>query len=308
MYPVAVPVPCGEENKGHCRKFIFFISVFGVVLLCAGFLLLVFIFQSCPSETSSDSNAGLKAVGLVLSVAGLACALLVRSREKFHLRQRQLQNAQVLSLTSSQRSCQSAYLLIFGFLVLTSGILIGILGIWVPSCSPERQHLQLNQTIASEVGHQGCGFLSLQIVGPFLVLTGLCLLVIAYTKRKQNLNLCQESSESEGQPPILETFQATADNIVMALPPPPYFIETQSLTIADRRTTYRQGLNENPRSYHSLFNNRAQLEGIKKTIAVGEHESIYTISRSCLLPGILRMLYFSSELPPSHEEKALTIK
>ncbi|KYO48604.1 transmembrane protein 171 [Alligator mississippiensis] len=94
----------------------------------------------------------------------------------------------------------------------------------------------------------------------------------AYTKRKQNLNLCQESSESEEQPQSPETFQATADNAVMALPPPPYFIETRSLIIAARRTTYHQGVNENPPSYHSIFNNGAQLEGIKKTIAVGEHE------------------------------------
>lgn len=49
------------------------------------------------------------------------------------------------------------------------------------------------------------------------MLAGLCLLVVAYTKRKQNLNLCQESSESEEQPQSPETFQATAGEQVIDL-------------------------------------------------------------------------------------------
>ncbi|KAM7077117.1 transmembrane protein 171 isoform 1-T2 [Ciconia maguari] len=305
MYPVAVPAPGGEGNNGQRGKLIFFLFVFGAVLLCAGFLLSVFILQSCPSGTFSDCNEVLKAAGPVLAVTGLVCVLLARSRARLYIRQRQLQNEQVYSLVFCRGSCQFAQFLIFGFLFLTSGMLISILGIWVPGCSPSWHSIQLNHTGSSDVGLQGCGFLSLQIMGPLIVLTGLCFFVIAHVKKKQNLNLNQESCESEEHPQSPESFQVTVGDAVMVFPPPPppYFADPLSQTMT--RCLMSSGLptSENPPPYHSIFSHGAQLADDERTVAVRDYETIYTISGSSSPSDILPMLYLS-ESPPKYEEKA----
>ncbi|XP_009871554.1 PREDICTED: transmembrane protein 171 [Apaloderma vittatum] len=304
MYPVAVPPAGGEGNDGQHGKLIFFLFVFGAVLLCAGFLLSVFILQSCPSGTFSNCNEVLKAAGPVLAVTGLVCVLLARSRARLYIRQRQLQNEQVYSLVFCRGSCQFAQFLIFGFLFLTSGMLISILGIWVPGCSTGWHSIQLNHTSSSDVDLQGCGFLSLQIMGPLIVLTGLCFFVIAHVKKKQNLNLNQESSESEERPQSPESFHVTVGDAVMVFPPPPppYFADPMSPT----HCLMAGGLptSESPPPYHSIFSDGAQLADDEQTVAVRDYETIYTISGSSSPSDILPILYLSSESPPKYEEKA----
>ncbi|XP_010082289.1 PREDICTED: transmembrane protein 171 [Pterocles gutturalis] len=303
MYPVAVPAP-GERNNGQHGKLIFFLFVFGAVLLCAGFQ--VFVLQSCPSGTFSDCNGVLKAAGPVLAVAGLVCVLLARSRARLYIRQRQLQNEQVYSLVFCHRSCQFAQFLIFGFLFLTSGMLVSILGIWVPGCSPSWHGIQLNHTVSSDVDLQGCGFLSLQIMGPLIVLTGLCFFVIAHVKKKQNFNLNQESCESEEHPQSPETFQVTVGDAVMVFPPPPppYFADPLSPTVTGCLMSSGLPPSENPPPYHSIFSHGAQLADVERTVAVRDYETIYTISGTSSPSDISPMLYDSSESPPKYEEKA----
>lgn len=310
MYPVAVPVPGGEGNNGQHGKLIFFLFVFGAVLLCAGFLLSVFILQSCPSGTFSDCNEVLKAAGPVLAIAGLVCVLLARSRARLYIRQRQLQNEQVYSLVFCRGSCQFAQFLIFGFLFLTSGMLISILGIWVPGCSPSWHSIQLNHTDSSDVDLQGCGLLSLQIMGPLIVLTGLCFFVIAHVKKKQNLNLNQESCESEEHTQSPESFQVTVGDAIMVFPPPPppYFADPVSPTVTHCLMSSSLSASENPPPYHSIFSNGAQLADDERTVAVRDYETIYTISGSSSPSDIFPMLYLSSESPPKYEEKVSTTK
>lgn len=209
MYSVTVPVPLGEENNGHYKKATFFLFLFGAILLCGGFLLSVFTLQSCPFETFSDCSGVLKASGPVLGVIGLLCILIARSRARFHTSQRQLQNEQICHLFLCRKNCQFVQFLIFGFLFLTSGMLISILGIWVPGCSPGGPNIQLNQTSSSDEDLQGCGFLSFQILGPLIVLTGLCFFVIAHVKKKQNLNLNEEPLGNEERTQSPESFQVT---------------------------------------------------------------------------------------------------
>ncbi|XP_032532271.1 transmembrane protein 171 [Chiroxiphia lanceolata] len=306
MYPVAVPAPGGEGNNGQHGKLIFFLFVFGTVLLCAGFLLSVFILQSCPSGTFSDCNEVLKAAGPVLAVTGLVCVLLARSRARMYMRQRQLQNEQVYSLVFCHGNCQFAQFLIFGFLFLTSGMLISILGIWVPGCSPGWHTIQFNHTGSSDVNLQGCGFLSLQIMGPLIVLTGLCFFVIAHVKKKQNLNLNHESRESEEHPQSPESFHVTVGDAVMVFPPPPppYFAEPMSPTVTHCLMSSVLPASENPPPYHSIFTNGAQLADDERIVAVRDYETICTISGSSSPSDILPMLYLCSESPPKYEEKA----
>ncbi|NXK49107.1 TM171 protein, partial [Chauna torquata] len=305
MCPVAVPAPGGEGNNGQHGKLIFFLFVFGAVLLCAGFLLSVFILQSCPYETFRDCNGVLKAAGPVLAVTGLVCILLARSRARLYIRQRQLQNEQVYSLVFCRGSCQFAQFLIFGFLFLTSGMLISILGIWVPGCSPGWHSVQLNQTSSSDVNLQGCGFLSLQILGPLIVLTGLCFFVIAHVKKKQNLNLNQESCENEEHPQSPGSFQVTVGDAVMVFPapPPPYFVDSVSPPVTHCLMSSVLPASENPPPYHSIFADRAQLTDDERTVAVRDHETIYTISGHSSPSDVLPMLYLSCESPPEYEEK-----
>ncbi|NXX65196.1 TM171 protein, partial [Spizella passerina] len=255
MYPVAVPAPGGEGSNGQHGKLIFFLFVFGAVLLCAGFLLSVFILQSCPSGSFSGCNEVLKAAGPVLAVTGLVCVLLARARARMYIRQRQLQNEQVYSLVFCRGNCQFAQFLIFGFLFLTSGMLICILGIWVPGCRPGSHMVQLNHTGTSDTDLQGCRFLSLQILGPLIVLTGLSFFAIAHVKNKQNLHLDQESCESEEDPQSPESFQVTLGDAVMVFPPPPppYFADPMSPTLTHCPMPSVLPASENPPPYHSLF-------------------------------------------------------
>uniref|UniRef100_A0A8C3M1F7 Transmembrane protein 171 n=1 Tax=Chrysolophus pictus TaxID=9089 RepID=A0A8C3M1F7_CHRPC len=303
MYSVTVPVPVGEENNGQHSKATFFLFLFGAVLLCGGFLLSVFTLQSCPFETFSDCSGVLKASGPVLGVTGLLCILIARSKARLYTSQRQLQNERICRLFFCRGNCQFAQFLIFGFLFLTSGMLISILGIWVPGCSPGWPSTQLNQTSSSDGDLQGCGFLSFQILGPFIVLTGLCFFVIAHVKKKQNLNLNEEPLENEERTQSPESFQVTLGDAVLMFPPPPppYFADPLSPAVTH---CLMSNASPAPPPYHSVFSDGAQFADDGRTAAVRDDETIYTIS-GCSSPLVISPVqFFFSEPPPGYEEKA----
>uniref|UniRef100_A0A8C6VFH6 Transmembrane protein 171 n=1 Tax=Naja naja TaxID=35670 RepID=A0A8C6VFH6_NAJNA len=208
MYSVPRSLSGMEGDNGHPRKFISFLFVFGITLLCAGFLLSMFVLQTCPSGAFGDCKGAFKIIGPLLAVVGLVCIILAQSRAKDYLRDVQLQDDQVYGFVFCQGNCQFAQFLVFGFLFLTSGMLISVLGIWIPGCSPGWRYQQFNHSNTSGIELQDCGFHSVQTMGPLIVLIGLCFFVIAHIKKKQNLNLIQESSVSEEQLNS-ESFQVT---------------------------------------------------------------------------------------------------
>uniref|UniRef100_A0A8C8RNH0 Transmembrane protein 171 n=1 Tax=Pelusios castaneus TaxID=367368 RepID=A0A8C8RNH0_9SAUR len=308
MCAVALPVPGGEGDNGHYRKG-FFLFVFGVVLLCTGVLLSVSILQACPPETFSDCNRTLKIAGPVLAVVGLICVLVAQSRARQYLRQRQMQSEQMYSLIFCQENCQFAQFLIFGFLFLASGILISFLGIWVPGCSPGWHSLQYNQTSASDVELPACGFLSLQIMGPLIVLIGLSFFVIAHIKKKTNINLSQESSENGEQLGSPESLQVTAGDAVMTISPlpPPYFADPLSPPMTYNLVASGLPTSENPPPYHSIVNNGAQLADVQGMVSIREHEPLYAVLGGNSSSDILLTRHLSPESPPRYEEKEATV-
>ena len=178
---------------------IFFLFVFGAILLFVGVLLSIFGFQACQYKPLPDCSIVLKVVGPACAVVGLAAVILARSRalrqfREGHLRGHQADPDRAFICGESR---QFAQCLIFGFLFLTSGMLISILGIWVPGCGPDWEQETLNETDTANEEPQICGFLSLQIMGPLIVLMGLCFFVVAHVKRRSNLNEGQNASESE---------------------------------------------------------------------------------------------------------------
>ncbi|KAL7988951.1 hypothetical protein Chor_007870 [Crotalus horridus] len=94
-------------------------------------------------------------------------------------------------------------------------MLISVLGIWIPGCSQGWRYQQFNHSNTSGIELQDCGFHSVQTMGPLIVLIGLCFFVIAHIKKKQNLNLIQESSVSEEQLNS-ESFQVTVGIVAAA--------------------------------------------------------------------------------------------
>lgn len=194
-----------RDRHGHPRKLISFLFVFGITLLCAGFLLSMFVLQTCPSGAFNDCKGALKIIGPLLAVVGLICIILAQSQTKGSLREMH----RGYGFVFCRGNCQFAQFLVFGFLFLTSGMLISVLGIWIPRCSPRLPNQQLNQTSTSDLELQYCGFLSVQTMGPLIVLVGLCFFVIAHIKKKQNLNLIQESSVNEDEQQSPELFQVT---------------------------------------------------------------------------------------------------
>lgn len=178
---------------------IFFLFVFGAILLFVGVLLSIFGFQACQYKPLPDCSMVLKVAGPACAAIGLGAVILARSRALLQFRQGRHQG----SREEPDRpficgeSRQFAQCLIFGFLFLTSGMLISILGIWVPGCGSDWEQEPLNETDTANEEPQICGFLSLQIMGPLIVLMGLCFFVVAHVKKRNNLNEGQNASESE---------------------------------------------------------------------------------------------------------------
>ncbi|XP_057554840.1 transmembrane protein 171 isoform X2 [Hippopotamus amphibius kiboko] len=212
MSPAAAAEPDEVQGDRHVSKLIFFLFVIGAILLCVGVLLSIFGFQACQYETLPECNMVLKIAGPACAVIGLGAVILARSRARLQQSEERLQG----NLGDSDRaflcgeSRQFVQCLIFGFLFLTSGMLISVLGIWVPGCGSDWVQEPLNETDSADAEPQICGFLSLQILGPLIVLVGLCFFVVAHVKKRNNLNGGQDASEDEErQTQTLEPVQVT---------------------------------------------------------------------------------------------------
>ncbi|XP_020645978.1 transmembrane protein 171 [Pogona vitticeps] len=254
MYPVPGSMHRTEGDNGHPRKLISFLFVFGITLLCAGFLLSMFVLQTCPSGAFGDCKGALKIIGPLLAVVGLVCIILAQSRAKGYLREVPLHDDRVYGFVFCRGNCQFAQFLVFGFLFLTSGMLISVLGIWIPGCSPGWRYQQpFNHSNTSSVELQDCGFHSVQTMGPLIVLIGLCFFVIAHIKKKQNVSFVQESSVQEEEQLNPESFHVTVGDTVMVFPPPPppYFADCALQTSTPSLVTSDLSLTENPPPYHS---------------------------------------------------------
>ncbi|XP_053556438.1 transmembrane protein 171 [Bombina bombina] len=290
-------LPFGSENPGRTSKFIFFLFVFGVVLFCGGFLLSIFGFQTCQSNSITHCSLSFKIVGPSLAVIGLASVLLARSRARLELRRRELEGDQTDpdSFFLCGESRQFIQFLIFGFLFVTSGILISVLGVWIPGCNAGGHNQPVNGTVTP---YRNCGFLSLQIMGPLIVLVGLCCFVVAHIKKKHNLNESSESSIDDEQQPSDEPYHITVGDAVIMFPPPPppYFSDPLSQGV-------NHGVNalpDHPPSYNSIFNRRAQHSGQG---SLREREDIYTIGLQSHSSETYSNPYFSLDPPPKYEEK-----
>ncbi|XP_018413738.1 PREDICTED: transmembrane protein 171 [Nanorana parkeri] len=291
--------PFGSNNAGRTSRFIFFMFVFGVMLFCAGFLLSIFGFQSCQSDNLVNCSMTFKVLGPALAVIGLASVVLARSRARLEARRRQSEGDQTDpdSFFLCGESRQFVQFLIFGFLFVTCGILISILGVWLPGCGagPPSQ----NGT-GTETTYRNCGFLSLQIMGPLIVLIGLCFFVVAHIKKRNSSPDHNESIiDEEPQSPTDEPFQITVGDAVIIFPPPPppYFADPLSPGSGQGTPLPRS---DNPPSYNSIFNIRSRNIGQGN---IQDQESIYTISLPSEPAEVYTNPYFSSDPPPKYEEK-----
>ncbi|XP_060491544.2 transmembrane protein 171 isoform X2 [Panthera onca] len=311
MSPVAAAAePDGIQPDRSVSKVIFFLFVFGAILLCVGVLLSIFGFQTCQYKTFPDCSMVLKVAGPACAAVGLGAVILARSRARLQLREGHLRGSQAdpdrAFLCGESR--QFAQCLIFGFLFLTSGMLISILGIWVPGCGSDWAQEPLNETDTADMEPQICGFLSLQIMGPLIVLMGLCFFVVAHVKKRNNLNVGQEASEAEDrQIQNTEPVQVTVGDAVIIFPPPPppYFPESSASAVTRSPGANGLLLNENPPSYYSIFNYGTPTPGGQGVGSERDCESIYTISGSPSSAGISYTPHLSSELPPRYEEKEI---
>ncbi|XP_004872925.1 transmembrane protein 171 isoform X2 [Heterocephalus glaber] len=308
MSSIAIAEPDGDEQDRGASKLIFFLFVFGAVLLCVGLLLSIFGYQACQYEPLPDCNMVLKIAGPSCAVIGLGAVILARSRARLQLLVRRRQGNQVDSDQAflCGESRQFAQCLIFGFLFLTSGLLVSILGIWVPGCSSDWAQDLLNETDTISAEPQICGFLSLQIMGPLIVLMGLCFFVVAHVKKKNNLSVSQDASESEeGHGPSTEPVQVTVGDsvIIFPPPPPPYFPE--SSTSAGSQSPGANSLlpTDSPPPYFSLFSHGTSALENQDTAHEQEHEFVYTISGPHSPPEITHAPRVLLELPPRYEEK-----
>ncbi|XP_037385518.1 transmembrane protein 171 isoform X2 [Talpa occidentalis] len=307
MSPAAAAEPDELQEDRHISKLIFFLFVFGAILLCVGVLLSLFGFQACQYEALPDCSMVLKVAGPSCAVVGLGAVILARSRARLQLRERQRRGILVDPDQAfiCGESRQFAQCLIFGFLFLTSGMLISILGIWVPGCSSVWTQEPLNNTDTAESEPAICGFLSLQIMGPLIVLLGLCFFVVAHVKKRNNLNVGQDTPESEErQTENTEPVQVTVGDAVIIFPPPPppYFPESPASA-----GTHSVLPSENPPSYYSIFSNGTPTPDGQGATSARDRESIYTISGTTSFSEISQPPYLLSELPPSYEEKETAV-
>ncbi|XP_054434219.1 transmembrane protein 171 isoform X1 [Pteronotus mesoamericanus] len=311
MSPAATE-PGGVQQDRHVSMLIFFLFVFGAILLFVGVLLSIFGFQACQYKPLPDCSMVLKVVGPACAVVGLAAVILARSRalRQFRDGRRRGHQADPDQAFLCGESRQFAQCLIFGFLFLTSGMLISILGIWVPGCGSDWEQEPLNETDTVNEEPQICGFLSLQIMGPLIVLMGLCFFVVAHVKRRSNLNEGPNASESEErQTQNSEPVQVTVGDAVIIFPPPPppYFPESSAPAVTRSPGANSLLPNENPPSYYSIFNyGRTTTAEGQGAASEREHVPIYTISGAPSSSEIAHTPHLSSELPPRYEEKEST--
>ncbi|KAM9330969.1 transmembrane protein 171 [Gastrophryne carolinensis] len=290
----------GPSSPGWASRLIFFMFVSGVMLFCAGFLLSIFGFQTCQSENLGNCSVTFKVLGPALAVIGLGSVVMARSKARLEARRRQAAGEQ--SDPDSTFLCgesrQFVQFLIFGFLFVVCGILISILGVWIPGCGslPPSQNVT-----GTESSYRNCGFLSLQIMGPLIVLIGLCFFVVAHLKKRHNLPDLNESViDEEPQPATDEPFQITVGDsvIIFPPPPPPYFADP--LEPGAAQGTVPLPRSDNPPSYNSIFNIRSRNTGQG---SVRDQGNIYTIRLPSDPPEAYTNPYLSSDPPPKYEEK-----
>ncbi|XP_053331535.1 transmembrane protein 171-like [Spea bombifrons] len=291
MQPPFFSFAFGSQSPRWASKIIFFLFVLGGVLFCAGFALSIFGFQSCQSDNFSSCSMTFKVLGPSLAVIGLASLLMARSRARLERRRRELAGDQTDPDSNflCGESRQFIQYLIFGILFVICGILISVLGVWIPGCNSVSQNVN-----GTDATYKNCGFLSLQIMGPVIVLIGLCFFVAAHIKKKHNLSDANDSEE-EPETPTNEPFHITVGDAVIIFPPPPppYFAETPSASASP--------MSENPPSYSSIFNIRPHHD-----FHGSERENIYTISLPSQSTEVYSNAYFPSEPPPKYEEKDST--
>ncbi|XP_049624762.1 transmembrane protein 171 isoform X1 [Suncus etruscus] len=297
-----------DQQDSRVSKLIFFFFIFGAILLCVGVLLSIFGYQACHYENLPDCSVVLKVAGPACAVVGLGAVILARSRARLQLQERRRRGIQQdpdrAFLCGESR--QFAQCLIFGFLFLTSGMLISVLGIWVPGCGSAWEQESMNETDTAETEPQICGFLSLQIMGPLVVLVGLCFFVVAHIKKKNNLNVDHEASENEErQAQSTEPVQVTVGDAVIIFPPPPppYFPESSASARTPSSGANSSLPSENPPSYYSIFNYGTPMPEGQGAFSERERDSIYTISGPALFSETSHTSHLSLELPPQYEEK-----
>ncbi|XP_010586511.3 transmembrane protein 171 isoform X1 [Loxodonta africana] len=312
MSPSAATEPSEHQHYRHVSKLIFLLFVFGAILLCVGVLLCIFGFQVCQYEAFLNCAPVLKAIGPMCAVIGLGTVILARSWARLQVLEGQLQDNQVdpNGAFICGESRQFAQYLIFGFLFLTSGMLISILGIWVPGCGSGWAQEPLNETDTTDSEPRICGFLTLQIMGPLIVLVGLCFFVVAHVKRRNRLSVGQDASENEeGQTQSTESVQVTVGDAVIIFPPPPppYFPEPSASAVTQTAPANSLLPNESPPSYYSIFNyGRTPTPEDQGTASERDHGSVYTISGTRPSSEILPTPHLPSESPPRYEEKETT--
>ncbi|KAM9695613.1 transmembrane protein 171 isoform 1-T2 [Trichechus inunguis] len=312
MSPTAAAEPSGDQQERHVSKLVFFLFVFGAILLCLGVLLSIFGFQVCQYGAFLNCSPVLKATGPTCAVIGLGTVILARSWARLQLLAGHLRGNQADpdGAFICGQSRQFAQYLILGFLFLTSGLLISIVGIWIPGCGSGWAQEPQNETDTADSEPHICGLLTLQITGPLIVLVGLCFFVVAHVKRRNRLSVSQDASESEeGQTQSTESIQVTVGDAVIIFPPPPppYFPESSASSVTRSPLANSLLPNESPPSYDSIFNyGRTQTPEGQGAASERDCESIYTISGTSSPSEFSPTPHLPSESPPRYEEKETT--
>ncbi|XP_012860360.2 transmembrane protein 171 isoform X2 [Echinops telfairi] len=310
--PTMSPMAQADRWDRHVSKLIFILFVAGAVLMCVGVLMSVFGFQACYYEAHTKCSLLLKVAGPSCVVMGLGAVILARSRARLQLlegrRRGSQQDPDAAFLCGESR--QFAQCLIFGVLFLTSGLLISVLGIWVPGCDASWTQEPLNETDTAASEPQICGFLTLQILGPLIVLVGLCFFVAAHIKKRNSTDGSQDAAASEeGQAPSTEPVHVTVGDsvIIFPPPPPPYFPESSASGATRSPQANRLHQHESPPSYYSIFNFRTPAPEGLVAASARERESVYTISGTCsALEGSTAPHLPPDSPPPVYEEKGVT--
>ncbi|XP_040277400.1 transmembrane protein 171 isoform X2 [Bufo bufo] len=194
-------------------RLIFFMYVLGGTLFCAGFLLSLYVFQACKVGVQNYCSTSFKITGPSLAVLGLASIVLAKSKARLEATRRPLPDGQVdpdrFFLFGESR--QFFQCLIFGVLIVTCGILVSILGSWIPGCKETFP----DQNVTGTSSHtRTCGLLSMQILGPLIILIGLGSFVMGHIKRKRQ-NHEEPVIDEEPQAPADGRFHVTVGHIRM---------------------------------------------------------------------------------------------
>ncbi|XP_073535804.1 transmembrane protein 171 isoform X2 [Phyllobates terribilis] len=205
----------GTSSSTTISRLIFFMYIFGGTLFCAGFLLSLYVFQACKVGVLNYCTTTFKIMGPSLSVLGLASVVLAKSRARFEATRRPLPDGE----TDPDRfflfgeSRQFFQCLVFGILLVTCGILVSILGAWIPGCKESFP----DQNVTGPVSHtRTCGLLSLQILGPVIILIGLGSFVMGHIKKKtRRQNHDDLVNDEEPQAPSDGQFHVTVGHIQM---------------------------------------------------------------------------------------------